>query len=75
MRRILLYGNEPRPEAILLVAGLERIRVIVGGAKDATELRLINHQWMTEEGDSVDIESLIMRSEGFRRPCFRGNAA
>jgi len=45
------------------------MRVIVRGAEDARELRLIKDQWMTEEGDAVDIESLIMRGEnsGHRR--------
>jgi hypothetical protein len=75
MRMILLCENELTTEAILLVAGPDRMRVIVGGAKDATELRLINDQWMTEEGDAVDIDSLIMRSEGLSQPCVRGNAA
>jgi hypothetical protein len=66
---ILLCENELRPEAILLVAAPGRMRVIVRGAKDATELRLINDQWMTEEGGALDIESLIMRaaSSGERR--------
>jgi hypothetical protein len=60
---------------IPLVVVSDRLGVIVGGARDATELRLINRQWMTEDGDGVDIESLIMRSEGFIQPCLRGNAA
>jgi hypothetical protein len=51
MRRL---RNELTAEAILLVAGLDRMRVIVRGARDATELQLINDQWMTEEGGALD---------------------
>src|SRR5215469_32426 len=63
MRMILLLQNALRPKAILLVAGSDRMCVILRGAKDATELRLIKDQWMTEEGGALDIESLIMRGD------------
>jgi len=75
MRMILLYSSELKAEAILLAASPDRLRMIVRGSDDATELRLIKDQWMTEEGDAVDIESLIICGEGSGQPRAHSNAA
>jgi len=75
MRMILLYSSELKAEAILLAASPDRLRMIVRGSDDATELRLIKDQWMTEEGDAVDIESLIICGEGSGQPRAHANAA
>jgi hypothetical protein len=75
MRMILLYASELRAEAILLAASPDRVRMIVRGSDDATELRLIKDQWMTEEDDAVDIQSLIICGESSPQPRAHGNAA
>ena len=59
MQMILSYENGHRADAILLAGGFHRMRVVIRGSKDATELRLIKDQWMTEEGDAVDIDAIV----------------
>jgi hypothetical protein len=59
MQMILRYENGLRADAVLLATSPNRMRVIVRGSTDTMELRLIQDDWMTEEGDFADIESLI----------------
>ena len=75
MRMMLLFEDGLRVEAVLLATGDYRMRVVVRGANDATELRLIKDQWMSEEGEAVDIESILAAGEAFARPAVRGHAA
>ena len=75
MRMMLLFENGLRVEAVLLATSDYRMRVVVRGTEDATELRLIKDQWMSEEGEAVDIESIIAAGETFARPAVRGHAA
>jgi hypothetical protein len=49
--------------------------MIVRGSDDATELRFIKDQWMSEEGNAVDIESLIICGESSGQARAHGNAA
>jgi hypothetical protein len=72
---MLLFENGQRSEAVLLAASDYRMRVVVQGVDDATELLLIKDQWMSEEGEVVDIESLILAGQAFGRPVARGHAA
>jgi hypothetical protein len=51
------------------------MRVVVQGTEDATELRLVKDQWVSEEGEVVDIESLILAGQAFGQPLARGHAA
>jgi hypothetical protein len=62
---MLLFENGLRAEAVLLAASDHRMRVVVQGTEDATELRLIQDQWMSEDGEAVDIESLILAGQAF----------
>lgn len=55
----LLNDAGERTEAVLLASGNYHMRVLVRGAKDTTELRLIQDQWISENGKVVHIESLI----------------
>ena len=55
----LSYGTVETTEAVLLAVGANRMRVVVKGLKDATDLRLIKDQWISENGKVVDIEFLI----------------
>ncbi|HLK50278.1 MAG TPA: hypothetical protein VKT49_19180 [Bryobacteraceae bacterium] len=75
MRMMLLYENGLRVETVVLATSDYRMRVIFRGAKDTTELRLLQDQWMTEEGDAVDIESVLLAGAPHGVRCVRGNAA
>lgn len=75
MRMMLLFENGLRVDAVLLATSDYRMRVVVPGKEDATELRLIKDQWMSEEGEAVDIESVILTEQPFARPAARGHAA
>jgi hypothetical protein len=72
---ILLYENGLRVDAVLVAIGRNRMRVVLRGCKDASELRLLKDQWMSEEGDGVDIESIFMAGESARLNHARVNAA
>lgn len=75
MRMMLLFENGRRSEAVLLAANDYRMRVVVQDTEDATELRLVKDQWVSEEGEVVDIESLILAGQAFGQPLARGHAA
>ena len=75
MRMLLLFENGPRVEAIVLAGGRNRMRVAIRGAKDAMELRLLKDQWMSDEGEAVDIESVFLQGESVGEPQVRGSAA
>ena len=75
MSMILLYENGLRVDAMLLATGRNRMRVVLRGSKDATELRLFKDQWMSEEGDAVDIESIFMAGESLGQTSEHVNAA
>ena len=75
MRMMLLFENGRRAEAVLLATSDYRMRVVVRGKRDAAEFRLIKDQWMSEEGEAVDIESVIMTELAFARPAVHGHAA
>lgn len=71
----LLNDAGERTEAVLLATGDRRMRVVVRGRHDAMELRLIKDQWMSDNGDAIDIESLISAAGTVALPCYRGHAA
>ena len=75
MPMILLFENGLRVDAMLLATGRNRMRVILRGGRDATELRLFKDQWMSEEGDAVDIESIFLAGVTFGLNQARVNAA
>ncbi len=75
MPMILLYENGLRVDAMLLAIGQNRMRVVFRGGRDAMELRLLKDQWMSEEGDAVDIESILMAGESLGQTSAHVNAA
>lgn len=75
MQMMLLFENGRRVEALLLAADADRMRVVVPGLRDALELRLIEDQWMTEEGDAVDIELMMVACESSVRSAHWHHAA
>lgn len=75
MRMMLLFENGLRVETALLATSDYKMRVVFRDAKDATELRLLKDQWMTEEGDAVDIEAVMTAGTADRVLCWRNTAA
>lgn len=71
----LLNDAGKRTEAVLLATGDRRMRVLVRGQNDATELHLIQGQWMSDDGEAVAIESLIRVEWAVARPRSHGHAA
>jgi len=56
----LLYPSGIRVDAIVLAASLDCMRVVVNDCADTIELRWKNKRWMTERGDTVEFESMIV---------------
>ena len=70
MQMLIRYQSGLRVEAILLAADTERIRVVIKGQRDAAELRRGEAGWLSEDGESIEIEALIPISEAdFSRFC------
>ena len=64
MHVILSYESGRRAEGILLAVGPSRLRVVVQERNDDTlELSLMDGRWMSEDGEPVEIESLISDGE------------
>jgi hypothetical protein len=64
MRMILQYEDGRRASALILARSRDRMRVVFQDARDTTELRLLENQWMSENGDAVDIEALLVEDGG-----------
>ena len=65
----LLNPLGERTDAVLLATGENKIRVVVRGSRDTTELRRIKHLWMSDNGVAVEIESLIaLTATNLERP-------
>ena len=71
----LLNDAGERTEAVLLAIGHHRMRVLVRGQNDAADLQFIKGQWMSDDGDTVEIESLIRAGWTVARPRSQGHAA
>jgi hypothetical protein len=63
MHMILSYETGKRTEGILLAVSPGRMRVVVRERNDTVELSLIGDRWISEDGDHVEIESLIADGE------------
>ena len=60
MHVIICYESGHRSEGILLAVSSSRLRVVVQDRNaDTLELLLINGRWISEDGERVEIESLI----------------
>ncbi len=77
MLTILAFENGLRAEAVLLAAGADRLRLILKGSTDTTEVHLVKNRWISDEGNVVDIESIISAGHwaAVTRPHARVNAA
>ncbi len=63
MHVILSYESGQRVEGILLAVGVKRLRVIVRKLNETMEFHLTDGRWTSEDGDPVEIESLISDGE------------
>jgi hypothetical protein len=59
MNVIICQTNSQRLEGVLLAAGKYRLRVMLPGAPDVTELNLEYGQWTLETGEPVELESFV----------------
>ena len=60
MKLVIRYSNSSRSEAVLLAADRRTMRIIAAGERDTEELHSENDRWYMENGESVEIESLVM---------------
>jgi len=63
MHLIIAYHDGRRAEAMVLAASTERLRISIPGCDDAMELRVEGDGWITENGERVEIESMIRAEE------------
>jgi len=75
MRMILQYEDGRRADALILATSPDRLRVIFRDARDTAELRLLEKQWMSEDGDAVDIEALLVEDSRLPLSWAHGHAA
>ena len=59
MHLTILDSIGGRHEAVLLAASASRMRVAVRGARDTIELRVAYGQWLCEDGEPVEFESIL----------------
>jgi len=59
MLMTLLNPSGERTDAVLLATGDVKMRIVVRGSKDTTEIRCIKDRWVSDNGVVVEIESLI----------------
>ena len=56
---ILSYASGKTAEGVLLAVSPGRLRIVLRKRNDTIELRLSEGHWVSEDGDSVEIESLV----------------
>jgi hypothetical protein len=59
MHLILCYPNGKRVDSLLLAAGRNRLRVAIPQCNETVELRFDQSQWVSDEGDMLEIESML----------------
>jgi len=63
MHMLIRYPHGRTLECILLAASRDRLRLVTRKRNETMELRLVEGEWITEEEDPVQIESLIWDGE------------
>jgi hypothetical protein len=56
---ILRYPSGRRVDGLLLAAGADRLRIVVRRLNETIELRLTEGQWISEQGDRIEVEGWI----------------
>ena len=59
MMMLLRYESGRRVEAVLLACNPWTMRVAIGDEDDTAELRFVDGCWVTDEGVSIEVESLL----------------
>jgi hypothetical protein len=59
MHLTILDSTGGRHEGILLAASTSRMRVVVSGARDTVDLKLVEGGWLCEDGEPVELESIV----------------
>jgi hypothetical protein len=64
MYMILRCATGARVLAVLLAATYTQMRAILDKVEDTVEFRFIDDQWISEDGFTVEIESLVASDPG-----------
>jgi hypothetical protein len=59
MQVIILYPTGKRMEGLILAVTPERMRLAVRNRNETIELRQIDGQWLTDEGDPVEFDAIV----------------
>jgi len=59
MHLIICHSDGGRKEALLLAAGPGCLRLAMEGCPDAIEFRFIYGHWIAENGEPVEVESIV----------------
>ena len=59
MHMIISFRDRRRVEAIVLAVSADRMRISLPNCEDAVELRQAQGVWTTEDGEPIEIESMI----------------
>jgi len=60
MYTILRFGDGRRAEGLILSASPDCIRVILRRQGDTAELRRVFGEWVSSDGSSVELESMVV---------------
>lgn len=60
MHLILRYSNGRRLDALLLSLREDSMRIAVHGRNETLELEFVYDRWISEEGQRVSIEAILM---------------
>jgi hypothetical protein len=63
MHLTISYFDGRRVEAIVLAVSADRMRISIPGCDDATELRMAGDFWISEAGEVIEIESMVVGAD------------
>jgi hypothetical protein len=59
MQIVFTYPTGKRQEGVVLAATPTRLRVAVRTRNETMELRLIDGQWLSDEGDPIEFDAIL----------------
>jgi hypothetical protein len=66
MYTLIRFSGGVIVEAMVLAAETDRMRMAVAGFADALELNRLNSEWVTEDGQTVELDFLLDAARGAR---------
>ena len=60
MHLVLRYPDGRRADALLLRRDEAAMRIVLRGRNETIELRFVRGSWLTEDGERVSIEAILM---------------